>query len=380
MRRPMPPTGSRPRDQARPGREKNAINRPELARSHCGRTLVSRRPPPASSVRLTRRFSESLAGEGRWEVRVTTTTGPDCSRPDPQEERCPSTRCPTCPTTTRRSSRTTPPRSSSSTTTSTTPTYVKGANTALEKLAAARENEEFGTINQLQKNLAFNLSGHVLHSLFWKNMSPDGGDKPDGELAAAIDESFGTFEGFRSQLSEASLNVQGSGWGALTWEPVGAAAHRRAGLRPPEQRRARRAAAARARHVGARVLPAVQEREGRLGRRVLEHRELGRRHRPVRQRTEPQAAVDRSTARPRCTGGMTATSSPSRSGVASPSVGLVAVDPHPRGLEHRRGTRRRSRPAPPPAARRRWRRRTVLRRARPPRAPGRTAAAGRVSS
>jgi superoxide dismutase, Fe-Mn family len=99
-------------------------------------------------------------------------------------------------------------------------TYVKGANTALDKLAAARESEEFGTINQLQKNLAFNLSGHVLHSLFWTNMSPHGGDKPDGELAAAIDESFGTFEGFRNQLTQASLNVQGSGWGALTWEPV----------------------------------------------------------------------------------------------------------------------------------------------------------------
>jgi superoxide dismutase, Fe-Mn family len=98
--------------------------------------------------------------------------------------------------------------------------YVKGANTALEKLAASREKEEFGTINQLQKNLAFNLSGHVLHSLFWNNMSPEGGDKPEGDLAAAIDESFGSFEGFRSQLSEAALNVQGSGWGALTWEPV----------------------------------------------------------------------------------------------------------------------------------------------------------------
>jgi len=98
--------------------------------------------------------------------------------------------------------------------------YVKGANTALEKLAASREKEEFGTINQLQKNLAFNLSGHVLHSLFWNNMSPHGGDKPDGDMAAAIDESFGSFEGFRSQLSEAALNVQGSGWGALTWEPV----------------------------------------------------------------------------------------------------------------------------------------------------------------
>jgi Fe-Mn family superoxide dismutase len=99
--------------------------------------------------------------------------------------------------------------------------YVKGANGALEKLGEAREKDTFDTINQLQKNLAFNLSGHVLHSLFWQNMSPDGGDKPESDLAAAIDESFGSFEGFRSQLSEAALNVQGSGWGALTWEPLG---------------------------------------------------------------------------------------------------------------------------------------------------------------
>jgi Fe-Mn family superoxide dismutase len=99
--------------------------------------------------------------------------------------------------------------------------YVKGANTALEKLGQARETGTFDTINQLQKNLAFNLSGHVLHSLFWQNMSPDGGDKPEGELGAAIDASFGSFEGFRSQLTEAALNVQGSGWGALTWEPLG---------------------------------------------------------------------------------------------------------------------------------------------------------------
>jgi superoxide dismutase, Fe-Mn family len=99
--------------------------------------------------------------------------------------------------------------------------YVKGANAALDKLGEARETGEFDTINQLQKNLAFNLSGHVLHSLFWQNMSPDGGAKPDGDLAAAIDASFGSFEGFRGQLSEAALNVQGSGWGALTWEPLG---------------------------------------------------------------------------------------------------------------------------------------------------------------
>jgi Fe-Mn family superoxide dismutase len=99
--------------------------------------------------------------------------------------------------------------------------YVDGANTTLEKLETARDEDAFGAINQLQKNLAFHLSGHVLHSMFWENLSPDGGGKPEGDLAAAIDESFGTFEGFRNQLTESALNVQGSGWGALTWEPLG---------------------------------------------------------------------------------------------------------------------------------------------------------------
>ena len=73
----------------------------------------------------------------------------------------------------------------------------------------------------LEKTLAFNLSGHVLHTLFWQNLSPDGGDKPTGELAAAIDEHFGSFDAFKAQLSEAAGTVQGSGWGVLSWEPLG---------------------------------------------------------------------------------------------------------------------------------------------------------------
>ena len=98
--------------------------------------------------------------------------------------------------------------------------YVKGANTTLEKLAKARSDDSFDTINQLQKNLAFHVSGHILHSVFWTNMSPDGGGKPDGDLATAIDDSLGSYEGFKQQLSEAAINVQGSGWGALAWEPM----------------------------------------------------------------------------------------------------------------------------------------------------------------
>jgi len=92
---------------------------------------------------------------------------------------------------------------------------------SLEKLADARSKDDFGSIVGLQKSLAFNLSGHVLHSLFWQNLSPDGGGKPEGELASAIDEFFGSFDAFRAQLSEATTTVQGSGWGSLAWEPLG---------------------------------------------------------------------------------------------------------------------------------------------------------------
>jgi Fe-Mn family superoxide dismutase len=99
--------------------------------------------------------------------------------------------------------------------------YVTGANTTLEKLAQARDKGDYAAINQLQKSLAFHLSGHVLHSLLWKNLAPKGGGQPDGELGAAVREFFGSFDGFKGQLSEAAMNVQGSGWGALAWEPLG---------------------------------------------------------------------------------------------------------------------------------------------------------------
>ena len=99
--------------------------------------------------------------------------------------------------------------------------YVQGSNTALEKLDHARDSGDFGSINQLEKNLAFHLSGHILHSIFWKNLNPAGGDKPAGALASAIDDNLGSFDAFKSQLTEAAMNVQGSGWGALSWEPVG---------------------------------------------------------------------------------------------------------------------------------------------------------------
>ena len=99
--------------------------------------------------------------------------------------------------------------------------YVDGANTALDKLAEARDKGEFGAISKLEKDLAFNLGGHANHSVFWKNMTPNAPERPEGVLAAAIDEYFDSFDAFKKQFGEAAKSIQGSGWGALVYDPIG---------------------------------------------------------------------------------------------------------------------------------------------------------------
>ena len=100
--------------------------------------------------------------------------------------------------------------------------YVKGANETIEKLQASRADCDFATISMLEKDLAFHVSGHVLHSVFWTNLSPDGGGEPDpaGSLTSVLGETFGGVDRFRAQMTEAATKVQGSGWALASWEPV----------------------------------------------------------------------------------------------------------------------------------------------------------------
>ena len=98
--------------------------------------------------------------------------------------------------------------------------YVTGANAALEKLRAAREAGDHAAINLHEKNLAFNLGGHINHSIFWKNLSPNGGGEPEGDLAEAIKDSFGSFDAFKAQFTAAALGIQGSGWAVLAYDSV----------------------------------------------------------------------------------------------------------------------------------------------------------------
>jgi superoxide dismutase, Fe-Mn family len=99
--------------------------------------------------------------------------------------------------------------------------YVAGANATLDLMAEAREKNDLTWINKLQKDLAFNLGGHVNHSIFWKNLSPEGGDKPTGELASAIDEYFGSYDGFKAHFTANAMGIQGSGWSILAWDVLG---------------------------------------------------------------------------------------------------------------------------------------------------------------
>lgn len=98
--------------------------------------------------------------------------------------------------------------------------YVKGGNETLDQIVETAGHAGPAATVGLEKTLAFNLSGHVLHSIFWRNLSPGGGGKPDGDLADAINRDFGSFDSFRQRLTAATTSVQGSGWGVLGYEPV----------------------------------------------------------------------------------------------------------------------------------------------------------------
>ena len=97
--------------------------------------------------------------------------------------------------------------------------YVTGLNNAEEKLAEARDSGEFGLTKHWEREAAFHGAGHLLHTIFWTNMGPDGGGEPGGELSDAIKGDFGDFDKFKSHFSAAANQVEGSGWGILAYRP-----------------------------------------------------------------------------------------------------------------------------------------------------------------
>jgi superoxide dismutase, Fe-Mn family len=108
--------------------------------------------------------------------------------------------------------------------------YVDNANKALEGTEWADRPVEV-ILTELEiipedKRAAVrnNVGGHANHSLFWEIMSPDGG-APEGDLAAAIDDTFGSLDALKEQVNDAGVKRFGSGWTWLVWDGTGLAVY-----------------------------------------------------------------------------------------------------------------------------------------------------------
>lgn len=97
--------------------------------------------------------------------------------------------------------------------------YVDGLNKAEKELQKARQRGDFSLVKHWSRELAFHGSGHYLHTIFWGNMSPDGGGQPAGRLLKEINKYFGSFIAFKKHFSEAAKAVEGVGWAILVWAP-----------------------------------------------------------------------------------------------------------------------------------------------------------------
>jgi superoxide dismutase, Fe-Mn family len=96
--------------------------------------------------------------------------------------------------------------------------YVNGANAILERLEKARQAGTDVDMKATLKELSFQAGGHVLHSLFWKNLAPaPKTNNPGGILADVLNKEFGSIERFKKEFSAAAASTEGSGWAALSW-------------------------------------------------------------------------------------------------------------------------------------------------------------------
>ena len=99
--------------------------------------------------------------------------------------------------------------------------YVTNLNAALEKYHEAESKSDVAQMVALQAAIKFNGGGDVNHSIFWTNLAPvskGGGEPPKGDLASALEKTFGSLDQFIEKFSAQTVAIQGSGWGWLGYD------------------------------------------------------------------------------------------------------------------------------------------------------------------
>jgi Fe-Mn family superoxide dismutase len=94
------------------------------------------------------------------------------------------------------------------------------ANNAEAALVKARDGNDFALVKHHEKELAFQLSSHILHTIYWTNLSAKGGEPKDDNLVKAINANFGSYAKLRAHLAAATVAVEASGWGILGYHPA----------------------------------------------------------------------------------------------------------------------------------------------------------------
>jgi len=96
---------------------------------------------------------------------------------------------------------------------------INGTNNTLDKLNVARTNNNYSNIKALEKDLAFYSSGMILHNLFFFNLNRVNESVPSSKLLNRINTDFGSFANFVNQFNNSILNIEGSGWGIMGYNP-----------------------------------------------------------------------------------------------------------------------------------------------------------------
>ncbi|MDQ3109862.1 MAG: superoxide dismutase [Bacteroidota bacterium] len=95
---------------------------------------------------------------------------------------------------------------------------VNAANKDLQMIKMAMNDNNLETIDFWTKKLAYHLSSHILHSVFWTNLT-NKPTNPTGDLMKRIEKDFGSFDKLKMYLAKTSKNVDGNGWGILGYQP-----------------------------------------------------------------------------------------------------------------------------------------------------------------